>query len=169
MNEQTLTLLDAIRLAKEAEQQASVLYGNAAQEATNPLVRRLFEQLAAFEELHYEKLLDLETSLRDKGAFIKYEGREDLAVHAEGEVKRIEGAKKTTGMKVIRQAMDIERSAAQLNNFLRASVDLMKVMARACGHSHLNQFNRDDLATLDWSMARLSGISFSGLDSDPDR
>ena len=113
MSEQTLTLLDAIRLAKEAEQQASVLYGNAAQEATNPLVRRLFEQLAAFEELHYEKLLDLETSLRDKGAFIKYEGREELAVPAQGEVERIEGVKKTSGAKVIRQAMDIERAAEE--------------------------------------------------------
>ena len=113
MSEQTLTLLDAIRLAKEAEQQASVLYGNAAQEATNPLVRRLFEQLAAFEELHYEKLLDLETSLRDKGAFIKYEGREELAVPAQGEVERIEGVKKTSGAKVSRQAMDIERAAEE--------------------------------------------------------
>jgi glutamate synthase domain-containing protein 2/CDGSH-type Zn-finger protein len=66
----------------------------------------------------------------------------------------------------LRARLDIERSALQLNNFLRASVDLMKVMARACGHTHLNHFNRDDLATLDWSMARLSGIRFSGLDAN---
>lgn len=66
----------------------------------------------------------------------------------------------------LRAHLDTERSAKQLNNFLRASVDLMKVMARACGHKHLNEFNRDDLATLDWSMARLAGIPFSGLDAD---
>ena len=65
----------------------------------------------------------------------------------------------------LRARLDIERSANQLDNFLRASVDLMKVMARACGHTHLNQFNRDDLATLDWSMAQISGIPFSGFDS----
>ena len=65
----------------------------------------------------------------------------------------------------LRARLDIDKSAMQLNNFLRASVDLMKVMARACGHTHLQQFNRDDLATLDWSMARLSGIPFSGLDT----
>jgi len=65
----------------------------------------------------------------------------------------------------LRARLDIERSAKQLDNFLRASVDLMKVMARACGHSHLKQFNRDDLATFDWSMARISGIPFSGLDT----
>ena len=65
----------------------------------------------------------------------------------------------------LRARLDIERSAQQLNNFLRASVGLMRVMARACGHTHLNHFNRNDLATLDWSMARLSGIPFSGLDA----
>jgi glutamate synthase domain-containing protein 2/CDGSH-type Zn-finger protein len=63
----------------------------------------------------------------------------------------------------LRTRLDIERSARQLNNFLRASVDLMKVMARACGHTHLKQFSRDDIASLDWSMARLAGIPFSGL------
>jgi glutamate synthase domain-containing protein 2/CDGSH-type Zn-finger protein len=65
----------------------------------------------------------------------------------------------------LRARLDIERSAQQLNNFLLASVNLMKVMARACGHTHLQQFNRDDLATSDWSMSRLSAIPFSGLDA----
>jgi glutamate synthase domain-containing protein 2/CDGSH-type Zn-finger protein len=65
----------------------------------------------------------------------------------------------------LRARLDIERSAMQLNNFLHASMNLMKVMARACGHTHLNQFNRDDLATLDCSMAKMSGIPFSGFDS----
>ena len=39
----------------------------------------------------------------------------------------------------------------------------MKVMARACGHNHLNQFNKNDLATWHKSMAELSGIKYSGL------
>ncbi|MGD8956788.1 MAG: glutamate synthase-related protein [Chromatiaceae bacterium] len=63
----------------------------------------------------------------------------------------------------LRARLNVERSAGQLHNFLRASVDLMKVMARACGHTHLQQFNRDDLATLKWSMSRQSGIPFSGF------
>jgi len=37
-------------------------------------------------------------------------------------------------------------------------------MARACGHSHLNEFNRDDIATFDAKLAQLSGIEFSGFD-----
>jgi glutamate synthase domain-containing protein 2/CDGSH-type Zn-finger protein len=64
----------------------------------------------------------------------------------------------------LRARLNVERSANQLNNFLRASVHLMQVMARACGHTHLNQFHRDDLSTFDWRMARLSGIRFSGID-----
>ena len=62
----------------------------------------------------------------------------------------------------LRARLDTEKSAEKLNNFLGASVDLMKVMARACGHSHLNQFARDDLATLTWSMTQLAGIPFAG-------
>jgi len=41
----------------------------------------------------------------------------------------------------------------------------MKVMARACGHSHLNQFSKDDIATFESELAKLSGIKFSGFDS----
>ena len=50
----------------------------------------------------------------------------------------------------------------QLKNFFEASVALMTVMARACGHNHLNQFNPNDLATWNREMAHLSGIKYSG-------
>jgi hypothetical protein len=39
----------------------------------------------------------------------------------------------------------------------------MQVMARACGHDHLNQFERDDLATWKRDMALLSGVRFAGV------
>jgi glutamate synthase domain-containing protein 2 len=68
----------------------------------------------------------------------------------------------------LRKRLDIDRAARQLNNFLGASVDLMKVMARACGHPHLRQFELDDLATLDRPMSQLSGVPFCGLDSQRD-
>lgn len=38
----------------------------------------------------------------------------------------------------------------------------MKILARACGHTHLNQFGRDDLTTWKEEMARLSGVSYGG-------
>ena len=65
----------------------------------------------------------------------------------------------------LRKKLDVEKSALQLNNFFTASVELMQVMARACGHDALNQFNSDDLATWNREMALLSGVRYSGLDS----
>ena len=63
----------------------------------------------------------------------------------------------------LRQRLDIDASAKRLNNFFRASVELMQVMARACGHDALSQFNQNDLATWDREMAYLSGVRFSGV------
>src|SRR6056297_2405327 len=42
--------------------------------------------------------------------------------------------------------------------FFSASVELMKVMARACGHDRLDKLSRKDLATWDDRMAKLSGV-----------
>ncbi len=63
----------------------------------------------------------------------------------------------------LRKRLIVEESAARLERFLRASVELMKVMARACGHDHLQGFNADDLTTWDEKMARLSGVAYAGM------
>jgi len=63
----------------------------------------------------------------------------------------------------LRAKLNIENSAQQLNNFFNASVELMKVMARACGHDDFSQFNKNDLATWHREMALLSGVTYSGL------
>ena len=57
----------------------------------------------------------------------------------------------------------VEKSARQLANFFEASTELMQVMARACGHRHLSEFNVDDLTTWKREMADLSGVSYGGL------
>ena len=57
----------------------------------------------------------------------------------------------------------VEKSAEQLKNFFEASTELMQVMARACGHSHLSQFNSNDLTTWKKDMAELSGVAYGGL------
>lgn len=69
----------------------------------------------------------------------------------------------TTQKHELRQRLNVESAAIQLHNFFRASVDLMKVMARACGHDHLNQFGKNDLATWHREMALLSGVKYSGF------
>jgi len=63
----------------------------------------------------------------------------------------------------LRQRLNVEKSSQQLANFFQASTELMQVMARACGHDHLNQFNQDDLATWKREMAELSGVHYSGF------
>ena len=63
----------------------------------------------------------------------------------------------------LRARLDVEASAEKLARFLGASVDLMKVMARACGHDDLQEFNLDDLTTWKRDMAELSGVRFGGV------
>ena len=63
----------------------------------------------------------------------------------------------------LRARLNIEKSSERLKNFFASSVDLMKVLARACGHSHLNQFNIGDLVTLNREMSFLTGIEYAGV------
>ena len=65
----------------------------------------------------------------------------------------------------LRKKLNVDTSAHQLHNFLGASVELMQVLARACGHDALKKFNRDDLATWHREMALLSGVTYSGYES----
>lgn len=63
----------------------------------------------------------------------------------------------------LRQRIIIDQSAKQLKNFFEASTDLMKVIARSCGHDDFAKFNFNDLSTLQYDMHRLTGIPFAGI------
>jgi len=63
----------------------------------------------------------------------------------------------------LRARLIIEESAKRLARFFETSVELMRILARACGHMHLNQFCLDDLTTYKRPMAELTGISFGGV------
>ncbi len=63
----------------------------------------------------------------------------------------------------LRRLLNVDKSAKQLANFFGASVELMQVMARACGHDNLNKFTKDDLATWKREMADLSGVNYAGF------
>lgn len=64
----------------------------------------------------------------------------------------------------LRARLPIDEAANRLDRFLRASVELMQVMARACGHTRLDQFSPDDLITFDRDMAALCGVSYAGVE-----
>jgi glutamate synthase domain-containing protein 2/nitrite reductase/ring-hydroxylating ferredoxin subunit len=57
----------------------------------------------------------------------------------------------------------IDKSAQRLATFFDASVELMKILARACGHRSLADFERDDLVAWKEDMARLAGVRFGGV------
>ncbi len=57
----------------------------------------------------------------------------------------------------------VEKSAQRLKNFFEASVELMGVMARACGHERLSDFNASDLTTWKREMADLTGVAYGGV------
>ena len=63
----------------------------------------------------------------------------------------------------LRARLLVNESAKQLATYFEATVELMKILARACGHDHFNQFTRDDLTTWNRDMAYLTGIPYAGV------
>ena len=62
----------------------------------------------------------------------------------------------------LRRRLDIDTAAGRLATFLSASVHLMKVLARACGHHSLSQFRSEDLTSWKREAAELAGVRFAG-------
>lgn len=62
----------------------------------------------------------------------------------------------------LRARLQIDIAARRLANFLEASTELMKLLARACGHRRLSDFSIDDLTTFKREMADLTGVAFGG-------
>lgn len=62
----------------------------------------------------------------------------------------------------LRKRLQTDTGAKRINNFLSASVGLMQVLARACGHSSLSEFNVRDLTSWRKEAAELAGIRFAG-------
>jgi len=68
-----------------------------------------------------------------------------------------------TQRKDLRARLIVEESARRLTNFLDASVAYMKVLARACGHESLADFELSDLTTWKKEVATLTGVSYAGV------
>jgi glutamate synthase domain-containing protein 2 len=63
----------------------------------------------------------------------------------------------------LRAKLDVKDAAKKLARFFDASTELIKILARACGHDDLNKLNHKDLTTWKSDMSDLSGVKFSGL------
>jgi glutamate synthase domain-containing protein 2 len=63
----------------------------------------------------------------------------------------------------LRRRLVVEDAAQRLTRFLQASVELMAVLTRACGHRHLSELCLDDLTTFDRELHHLAGVPYGGL------
>jgi glutamate synthase domain-containing protein 2/nitrite reductase/ring-hydroxylating ferredoxin subunit len=63
----------------------------------------------------------------------------------------------------LRARLPVERAADQLATYLTSAVELMTVLARACGHHSLSDFTVDDLTSWRREVADLVGISYAGV------
>ncbi len=63
----------------------------------------------------------------------------------------------------LRKRLIIDSSANQLKNFFEATNELVKVVARSCGHDDVAKFNHNDLSTFDYDIYRLTGINYAGV------
>ncbi|WP_108816316.1 glutamate synthase-related protein [Loktanella sp. Alg231-35] len=63
----------------------------------------------------------------------------------------------------LRARLDVQLGAQKLARYFGASVELMQVLARACGHNCLSDFALRDITTWKKEMADLSGVQFGGV------
>ncbi|MFQ5527696.1 MAG: glutamate synthase-related protein [Thermoanaerobaculia bacterium] len=63
----------------------------------------------------------------------------------------------------LRARLPVDEAAERLKRFFEASVELMQVLARACGHTHLGQFRSGDLTTWKRDVAHLTGVRYGGV------
>lgn len=63
----------------------------------------------------------------------------------------------------LRKRLIIDSSAHQLQNFFNATNELVKVIARSCGHDDITKFNHNDLSTFNYDIHRLTGIGYAGV------
>lgn len=62
----------------------------------------------------------------------------------------------------LRDRLPVELAAQRLHRFLQSTVELMTILARACGHRRLADFELDDIVTFDRDFAYLSGVPYAG-------
>jgi len=63
----------------------------------------------------------------------------------------------------LRARLIIDESAERLRRFLESSVDLMRVLARACGHRRLADLSINDLTTWKRDVAHMTGVPYAGV------
>jgi len=63
----------------------------------------------------------------------------------------------------LRARLVVDQSAKRLARYFTATIELMQVMARACGHRQLRDFTAHDLTTWKREIADLTGVRYAGV------
>ncbi len=63
----------------------------------------------------------------------------------------------------LRARLEVDLAAKRLERFFTSAVEIMRVMARACGHRHLSEFCLDDLTTWKREVHHLTGVPYAGV------
>jgi glutamate synthase domain-containing protein 2 len=66
----------------------------------------------------------------------------------------------------LRARLLVDEAANRLERYFNASVELMKLLSRACGYSSFHDFQHSDLITWKRDMAHLAGITYAGVNLD---
>ncbi|MBN2232389.1 MAG: ferritin family protein [Deltaproteobacteria bacterium] len=116
-------VMDAIETAMTAEEKARNFYADAAGRVNSVRGKQLFQQLADFEQGHYDILARLKESLAGKGCYVEYAGTSFAPVYAEGEDLTIGDAEKKDINEILTMAIGNEKKAGDAYSRLAAQVD----------------------------------------------
>ncbi|MBW1641578.1 MAG: alpha-hydroxy-acid oxidizing protein [Deltaproteobacteria bacterium] len=62
---------------------------------------------------------------------------------------------------MLRTRLNVDEKATRVANFIRASTNEIKAIARICGKSDIHEINKNDLAALTSEMARITGVNLA--------
>jgi len=113
MAKNNLDILAAIEIAIEAELKANQFYLDATTKVSNEKGKNLLQQLADFEQNHYEKLKELKTSLQEKSGYIEYSGTDFSPFSVSSEVSGKIETNKDDVLSILNLAIDAEQKASQ--------------------------------------------------------
>lgn len=103
--------IKAIRVAMEAEKEASQTYSKTAKRTKNPRGKDMFQQLSEFEMNHYQKLKGLLKSLEDKGEWVLYEGTNLKRKKIPLKTEKPKGQEQLTDLDALKIAIREEKKA----------------------------------------------------------
>ncbi len=103
--------LKAIRVAIQAEKEASQAYAKAAKHTKNPKGRDMFEQLSEFEMNHFQKLTGLLNSLQEKREWVLYGGTSLKKRATSFKIEKPKGQEQLTDMDALKIAIREEKKA----------------------------------------------------------